>query len=141
MGHSIWAMTNMLPAGHVMKSDQVGRVRTPRARQEELLDEFERSGVSGPKFATLIGVNYQTFAGWAKRRRKERGLNPPHCPKSPGSTGWVEALIERQQVSSADQGLMIHLAGGVRCEVKTPDHAHLAAQLIKLLEQTPARAC
>jgi hypothetical protein len=124
-----------------MKTDKVGRVRTPRARQEELLDEFERSGVSGPKFAALIGVNYQTFAGWAKRRRKDRAVNPPDCPKSSGSTEWVEAVIERQQTSSADLGLMVHLSGGVRLEVKTPGHAHLAVQLIQLLEQAPAGAC
>ena len=45
-----------------MKTDALGRVRTPRARREALLAEFARSGISGQKFATLVGINYQTFA-------------------------------------------------------------------------------
>ena len=40
------------------------------ARAEALLDEFERSGLSGPKFAALVGIKYQTFAAWSARRRK-----------------------------------------------------------------------
>ncbi len=63
-------MTNTKPANEVLKTDVLGRVRTPRARQEALLDEFERSGVSGAKFAELAGINYQTFATWAQRRSK-----------------------------------------------------------------------
>ena len=58
----------------VLKTDAKGRVQTPPARRESLLDEFERSGLSGKKFAALIGVKYQTFANWAQKRRKERGL-------------------------------------------------------------------
>ena len=46
----------------LLKQDVRGRVRTPRKRREALLDEFERSGLSGPKFAALVGVKYQTLA-------------------------------------------------------------------------------
>ena len=66
-------MTNTTPAEIVLKTDVLGRVKTPRARQEALLDEFERSSVSGLKFAALVGVNYQTFATWVQRRRRARG--------------------------------------------------------------------
>jgi DNA-binding transcriptional regulator YiaG len=69
-------MTNTTPAAEVLKTDVLGRVKTPRARQEALLDEFERSGVSGQKFAALVGVNYQTFATWVQRRRRARGKCP-----------------------------------------------------------------
>ena len=31
----------------ILKTDALGRVRIPAARREELLDEFERSGMSG----------------------------------------------------------------------------------------------
>jgi len=56
-------MTDMLKAaGAVLKTDGVGRVRTPVARRESLLDEFERSGLSGPKFATLAGA-FEAFRG------------------------------------------------------------------------------
>jgi hypothetical protein len=64
------AMTDMLQADvAVLKTDGVGRIRTPVARRESLLDEFERSGLSGPKFAALAGIKYQTLAGWARKRR------------------------------------------------------------------------
>ena len=39
-----------------LKSDQLGRVRTPVAKREEILDAFERSGVSGAEFARLTGI-------------------------------------------------------------------------------------
>ena len=66
-------MTNTTLPDEVLKSDAMGRVRTPRVRREALLVEFEKSGVSARKFAALVGVNYQTFASWVQARRKARG--------------------------------------------------------------------
>jgi DNA-binding transcriptional regulator YiaG len=43
-----------------------------------LLAEFERSGVSGKKFAALVGVNYQTFASWRQQRKKAVVGSIPH---------------------------------------------------------------
>jgi hypothetical protein len=40
----------------ILKTDVLGRVKTAPARREQLLDEFERSGLSGQKFAALAGV-------------------------------------------------------------------------------------
>lgn len=45
----------------VLKADVVGRVRRSRAQREQLLNEFDRSCLSGPQFAALAGVKYQTF--------------------------------------------------------------------------------
>ena len=45
----------------VLKQDVLGRAKTPKARREQLLDEFERSGLPGLKFAELAGIKYQTF--------------------------------------------------------------------------------
>jgi len=40
-------MTNTTQAGEqVLKTDVLGRMKTPAARREQLLDEFERSGLS-----------------------------------------------------------------------------------------------
>jgi len=59
-------MTNMAPSeDRVLKIDTKGRVQTPPARRESLLEKFGRIGLSGKKFATLISVKYQTFANWA----------------------------------------------------------------------------
>ena len=54
----------------ILKMDVLGRMKTPAARREQLLDEFERSGMSGVAFAEFIGVKYQTFATWAQLRRR-----------------------------------------------------------------------
>ncbi|MGO8678709.1 MAG: hypothetical protein ACLQVX_22930 [Limisphaerales bacterium] len=68
-------MTNVTDAGEtILKTDSKGRVHTPPGRRESLLDEFERGGLSGCKFAELAGIKYQTFASWAARRRKQRGV-------------------------------------------------------------------
>ena len=67
----------------ILKTDVLGRVKTPAARREGLLDEFERSGLSGRQFAELAGIKYQTFATWAQKRMPVR-LTPqnPHDPSS-----------------------------------------------------------
>ena len=64
----------------VLKSDGLGRVRTPVARRQSLLEEFEKSGLSGAKFAALAGVKYSTFAGWLHQRRRRGGR--PRAGKS-----------------------------------------------------------
>lgn len=73
-------MTFLSKDHNVLKTDELGRVRVPKERQEALLDEFERSGLSGVKFAALAGIKYPTFALWAQKRRKDRekqGVEPP----------------------------------------------------------------
>jgi hypothetical protein len=67
-------MTDTIPGDEVViKADVLGRVRTSRERREQLLDEFEKSGLTGQKFAEVVGIKYQTFATWAQRRRRQRG--------------------------------------------------------------------
>src|SRR5258706_8853416 len=57
----------------VLKADARGRVLTAPERREQLLDEFERNGLSSAKFAALTGLKYPTFAAWVQRRRHHRG--------------------------------------------------------------------
>jgi transposase-like protein len=52
------------------RPDRLGRVRTPRSRREELLAEYERSGLSQAAFARRAGVRYPTFAHWVQERRR-----------------------------------------------------------------------
>ena len=66
-------MTSTIAKAEILKQDGRGRVRLPARRREALLDEFERSGASGAKFARLAGIKYATFAGWVQKRRKQRG--------------------------------------------------------------------
>ena len=51
-------MTDTTTAGEIFVQDTLGRVRTPREKREQILDEYERSGMSGAAFAALVGVKY-----------------------------------------------------------------------------------
>ena len=54
----------------ILKSDQRGRIRFTPEQRTAMLDTYDASGLSGPKFAQLHGVNYQTFADWFQRRKR-----------------------------------------------------------------------
>jgi DNA-binding transcriptional regulator YiaG len=57
----------------IFKRDTMGRVRLPRTRREELLDEYERSGISGVQYAAYIGIKYSTLANWIQKRERRAG--------------------------------------------------------------------
>jgi transposase-like protein len=140
-------MTNTTLPDEVLKTDVLGRVRTPVERREALLEEFERSGVSGKKFAALVGVNYQTFASWVQQRRKARGQYPL-VGKKPGARvrvpealHLVEAVIASEGIEktgTGGRGLCLQLPGGVRMEIHDARQAALAAELLRALAP---RAC
>ncbi len=54
----------------VLKRDALGRVQSTPAQRALLLEAFERSGLSGQAFASVAGINYQTFATWRQMRNK-----------------------------------------------------------------------
>ena len=62
--------TTLMHSDTLLRTDTRGRVRTPAKRREELLDEFERSGIAATKFAALVGIKYQTFACWVQSKRQ-----------------------------------------------------------------------
>jgi hypothetical protein len=133
-------MTDTMKAGGVavLKQDGLGRVKTPAARREQLLDEFERSGLSGTKFAALAGVKYQTFAFWAQRRRRQRG-SAPVAAKAVDSVQWLEAVVEGAKNPGGQNpaAIVLQLPGGARVEMADEKQALLAAVMIRAL----ARPC
>ena len=71
-------MTDMIEAdGNVIKMDGKGRVRMPADQREKLVEEFERSGMSGPQFTADMGVKYQTLAGWGPEATPGRSGEGP----------------------------------------------------------------
>ena len=140
-------MTNTTEAEEaVLKTDVLGRIRTPRERREKILDEFEVSGLSGRKFAELTGIKYQTFATWAQKRRRERKQYPaaPKISTKPVSqVRWLEAVVEQNKLpaGSPQAALLVHLPGGARMEIADATQAALAAALLRSLENKPALPC
>lgn len=94
----------------ILKTDARGRVRLPLEKQEALLDEFEKSGMSGQAFAQWAGVKYPTFAHWRQKRSK--------AALAKGTAAqpmrWAEAVVA--QAPAPAGMLVIHLPGGVRVE-------------------------
>lgn len=78
----------------ILKRDARRRVRTTAAQRAALLAEYARSGLSGPAFARVAGVNYQTFACWRQEQRKaQAALMPvPGAAVAP-PVRWVEAAL------------------------------------------------
>jgi hypothetical protein len=126
---------NTTPAEEtILKTDVLGRVKTPVARREQLLDEFERSGLTGQKFAAVVGIKYQTFATWAQKRRRQRDAYP--AVKRPKQLRWLEAVVEAGQ-GGGDKNplpLMLELPGGARVQINDSKQAALAAVLLRALQ-------
>lgn len=125
----------------ILKTDTQGRVQTPPERREKLLDEFERSGLSGAKFAAVAGIKYQTFASWAARRRKQRGLAPAPAQRSP-AVRWLEAVVSEAKgpASNAAAPLKLRLCTGAWMEISDLNQVSLAAALVHALEK-PVAPC
>jgi hypothetical protein len=117
--------------GVVLKVDQRQRVRRTAAQREALLAEYDGSGLSGPEFARVAGVKYQTLAGWIQRRRRGKRLG---LPGRRASVKWVEAVVKN---SAPDACLSLQLPGGVRVAVADEKQVVLAAALLRAL----ARPC
>jgi hypothetical protein len=130
--------------GQILKTDAMARVRTPPERRQQLLDEFERSGLSGVKFAALVGLKYSTLAGWAAQRRRQGPAGPPAPPqiKSPSQVRWLEAVLDQAQGQPGRNFpvLTVQLQGGARLEIGHVNQVELAAALLRALEK-PSASC
>jgi hypothetical protein len=134
--------TSLVPATEptdpsLIKTDVTGRMHRTREQCEQILDEYERSGLSGPKFAALCGVKYQTFASWLQRRRRKHqslAKRPGKPGSAPTKIQWLEAQLRSGGQPSSSATLVVHLPGGARAEVR-PEHINLAAALVRALEK------
>jgi transposase-like protein len=132
-------MTACQTTSEIIPTDSKGRVRVSRERREELLDEFEKSGLSGAQFARTVGLKYQTFAYWRLQRQK-RGLvvaGQP-LPKKAGAVEWLETVIDKAQASvSPGSALMVRLPSGAAIELAHVSQASVAAALLRAWEKAP----
>ena len=115
----------------IIPADSRGRLRMPAERRESLLDEFERSGLSGAKFAELVGVKYQTFATWVQRRQRQLGAAAKVPVPTTESVKWLEAVLASAPPAVAGAILVLQLPGGAHVEVGDEKQAVLAAILGK----------
>ena len=132
-------MTSLSDAAEVLKQDERGRLRVSRERREALLAEFDRSGMSGAKFARVTGLNYQTFVGWVRQRKLRGGA------ATSGAVQFLEAVVgtpaETRIGLGLAGGLQIDLPGGSVLRIESPGQLALAAELISLVAQSGRNRC
>ena len=125
------------------------------------MDEFERSGLSGPKFSQVSGVCYQTFASWMLKRRRARGeydsssvpLTARKADCGPALMRWVEAEtgitdgsagVSNRSLdpeSGAVIPLTVKLGGGVTVEVCHEGQLSLVVELARRLNSHFEKPC
>jgi hypothetical protein len=136
-------MTSLSSADEVLKQDERGRVRVSRERREVLLAEFERSGMSGAKFARMSGLNYQTFIGWVRRGKSKGGGETGPRSGQAGVVQFLEAVVgQRGDAGRPNSGaLQIEFPGGSRLRIDSPGQLPLVAELISLVAQSGRTRC
>ena len=123
--------------GQILRQDAQGRVLVSRERRESLLEEYDRSAMSGVKFAQYVGIKYSTLAYWLQSRRRhrerERSLIKAgaETEAGPSNGGWIEAVVEGGSPPRVPAGaLRVYFAGGAYCQISSAGEAALAAELL-----------
>ena len=119
----------------ILKSDRRGRLRYSAEQRAALVDAYQSSGLSGPRFAAIHGVAYQTLAAWVLKRKKA-GPAPVGLP-DPTLFSFVPAELHAPSPNRAP--LEILLPGGSKLAITAPGQIPLAVALIRELEK--ARPC
>ena len=133
-------MTATELTSEILKTDRNGRVRVSRQRREQLLNEFEKSGLTGAQFARTVGLKYQTFAFWRQQRQK---LKPTVAgqsrPQNAATVEWLETVIDKAQASApvAVSTLLVRLPSGASIELAHVSQAPVAAALLRAWEKAP----
>ena len=109
----------------LLKTDRRGRVRSTQQQRDAVLDAYEASGLSGPEFSRVHGINYQTFATWRQKRREQR---ESEAAKALGQQAIT--LVEATPAKQTAHYLRIELPGGARVEINSDHQTRLAAQLL-----------
>ena len=127
-------MASMNESDLILNQDAGGRVFVPTGRQIELVQEFERSGLSAPKFAAMAGVKYQTFVTWRRKHGTAAPVRRRSASEMPEDAAWMEAMVATPTGASR---LTLRLPGGATAEITHRDQLPLAVLLLKSIAATP----
>jgi transposase-like protein len=78
----------------IIRAGSDGRLRFTPAQRQELLDAYNRSGLTAMAFARGHGVCYQTFIAWQRKRREQATL-----PTTRSGPAFAEVLVTDLHVS------------------------------------------
>ena len=77
-------------AGQILSRDARGRVLVSRERRESLLEEYDRSGMSGVKFAQYVRIKYSTLASWLQKQASSSRPGKVATKSRYGYRSWQE---------------------------------------------------
>lgn len=128
----------------IMKRDVLGRMSTTASQREALLEEYERSELSGPQFARMAGINYQTLATWRQARNRKRLQNKANtqqdgpevkCLKKEAPPfHFAQVMVPASALELRSKGstlLRVQLSEGIHLDIRDAGQVSLAVQLIK----------
>ena len=112
----------------ILKSDHRGRLRYSEDQKSALVEAYQTSGLSGPRFAALHGVNYQTLASWLQKHKQTTYTAVSRQTPTPF------LLVTTESPSVPHTGPMeLILPGGAKLAITATGHIPLAAALIREL--------
>ena len=114
----------------IMKTDRRGRLRYTPEQKKTMIEAFQSSGLSAPRFSAHHGVNYQTLVSWIKKGNTAVTAGPPGLP-CPAFLSLVPAEL---QTAGAGRAMEVLLPGGAKLVITAPDQVQLAVALIRALE-------
>lgn len=130
-------MTESGTSSEILKTDRRGRVRHTAQRREQLLAEFEKSGMSAPQYAEVTGLRYSTFANWRQKRRLQSAALAPGASVQAQTVEWLETVIDKAQASApvSSSTLIVRLPSGAAIELAHVSQASVAAALLRAWEK------
>jgi transposase-like protein len=114
----------------IIRAGSDGRLRFTPAQRQELLDAFDRSGLSAMAFARSHGVCYQTFIAWQRKRRAEATIAPTHS-----GPAFAEVLVADRQPARPGAALRVILPCGSTIEIPSRAALPLAVELLTFLRR------
>ena len=115
-------------ASTIIRTGSDGRLRYSREQRQDLLEAFDRSGLSAMSFSRQHGVSYQTFIAWLRKRRECGGSHQPDAP------AFAEVMLQEPS-HDPSVGLRIVLPCGTVIELPCRSALPLAAELITSLRR------
>lgn len=115
-------------SGALVKSDRVGRTRYTKAYKAEVIQAYEKSGMSAAVFSEHCGVKYPTFASWIAKGKRSASGNP-YCEND----DTQQFIIAEFGSHRTDESLKLILPSGIIVHVSSSSQLGLLADLLKTL--------
>jgi hypothetical protein len=117
------------PDSTIIRTGSDGRLRYTPTQRQELLDAFDRSGISAMSFSRQHGIHYQTFIAWLRKRRENS------CSSAVPGPAFAEILLDGPATASPSAALRIVLPCGTVIELASRATLPLALELLSNLRR------